>query len=979
MSFNLASLIAGPSKSKTLIKESLMKTETKKKTENKKETKKSFTHGINVIFNKGTYKGYQGFVSDFFPATYELTATGKTYVEADKYGRIMDIGSEFVSDFGNSKVERFIPYSYGTYVRMVIYRKPETNDLRVGVITENQKVILQSLQNQGYSMDEIREVENGNNQFIIDVSVSTASLIMNMSSLNIGNAGISDALVEKLNQMHVDDHTQKAPVQLIEQVAEELASNSSLLDKIIYPERFIDIKGEITVIPVFKANVVGPVYYMNVSQNLGEFTVYNPNKNQYYISYTRSVAFKPSMLKIDQTDKRYAIVKKGEFANKRFKIKKYNPARLTVTLTSMGRTVNSHVVQVKDNQDNLVLDSQGNIKFESTPIYPADVFYMDVLLKNGNTAQVNKILENDHLEVLEKDESNRTYIKRTISKDEIKTLEPGFSFNEQTQVQTTKSSANLGDFLVSSEQPVEEEQQVYDEEEDQDSKEYDGYEGNAEANDEGVEDIMYDREAEEPKASFKDTQRTSVQHAELTSQQTKFKAEITNVLNYLGLHDEVIDVYAMINNLEEFIKILVNKLKAINYEQDILVTSNIKFIIVCLILYDITKQGIRMNLEQAVSKLYPKYFSIKDIKASSLNNNIFIKYGWNTALTQNIIDQAINKINQYIENEKMYPEIVNSILLNCDIALQDILGTRYNITSSVQQPTIELIPVGVNPVTGRRFKVEREEAALAKARSGFKQYSINIDDILHDRIPEKEVEIRWTSEYLPILAKFQQILQNKFDTQGKKDYMYIKDNLYRAPFALRDNNLLIVQDGEKIFIPLQSNVKKAFESTYRKLVEQIIQHKSYVERVKMGKRKEQEDLNERRRKLIKPSDEEELFGDEYVPVNTRAFNKEKGMRDMKQLIAKGTRAANRNAYREKRERTQEDTNKEPTVDYWGNPRTIGSTNVSFDNSEEPRVDVRKAVKSPGDGPVTIPDDLTTSFPNMTRFVLKRDDAMDTSE
>ena len=929
MSFNLASLIAGPSKSKT---ESLMKTENTKKTENKKEAKKSFMHGINVVLNKGTYKGYQGFVSDFFPATYQLTTTGKTYVEADKYGDIMDIDTKFVSDFGESKVERFIPYTYETNVVTVIYRVPESNELRVGVVIENQNVILQSLQMQGYSMQEINDFfENKNNKFVIELSVFDPSFILNISDLNIGT-GISNALVEKLNNMHLEDNSQQAPIQLLEQFAEEIKTNSSLLDKITYPERYI-IAAEITaglhrqaqaqgepetvrrfklqtlraqrtdriqemlvpsstevkIVPVFKANIVGPIYYMNVSDNLGEFSEYNPNKNQYYISYNRLLSFKPSMLRIDPVDKRYAFVKKGEFSKIRFKIKNYTPARLTVTLNSMGRTINSHVVQVRD--------KSGNLVFKSTPVYPADVFYMDILLKNGNTAQVNKMLENDQLEVLEKNDSQSTYIKRSISKDEIKSLEPGFSFHEDGQMQA-RSSDNLGELLFNTEQPLEEEQvQVYDEEEDLDSKEYDGYDGEIV---EGIEEL------EEPKASFKDTQRTSVEHVEMTPKQKKLKDEITNVLNRLGLHDEVIDIYATMNNVEELIKIVINRLRVIDYEQDILVTNNIKFIIVCLILYDIIKQGIRENLDNVIHKLYPGYFSLGDINAASLNDNIFLKSSWNASLTQDIINQAFNNINVYRQNVDMYPEIVKTILLNCDLALQNILGTRYNINLSTHIQT--LLPVGVNPVTGRRLKEERDEAAMEKARRGFKQLSISVDDILNNRIPENEVKIMW-SDYLEILSNFQQVLQEKFNNQGNKNYLYIKDNLYRAPFALRDNNLLVEQDSEKVFIPIPSNVKKAFETTYKTLLAHIIKHNLNKERLKARKRKSDEELLERRSRLIKPSNEE-LFGDEDEPVHTRAFLKAQGLRKMRDSIAEGTRAANRNAYREKRERTQEDANKE---------------------------------------------------------------------
>jgi hypothetical protein len=79
---------------------------------------------------------------------------------------------------------------------------------------------------------------------------------------------------------------------------------------------------------------------------------------------------------------------------------------------------------------------------------------------------------------------------------------------------------------------------------------------------------------------------------------------------------------------------------------------------------------------------------------------------------------------------------------------------------------------------------------------------ITIKDLINNNIPTKEVKIIWgDGVYLNLLEHVKQMVHEKYNQTQKADYLYIKNNLYRAPFAIRDDNLT-------------PNVKKIFTHIY---------------------------------------------------------------------------------------------------------------------------------------------------------------------
>jgi len=173
---------------------------------------------------------------------------------------------------------------------------------------------------------------------------------------------------------------------------------------------------------------------------------------------------------------------------------------------------------------------------------------------------------------------------------------------------------------------------------------------------------------------------------------------------------------------------------------------------------------------------------------------------------------------------------------------------------------------------------------------------------LNDKpLPAIEVKIIWTNIYQAILEKFQTEVQKKADNQGdlRADYLYIKNNLFRAPFAIRDD-------------PMKASVRKAFEGIYKTLLSTIIKQNLKMEKGKKRQRDEQETIRVNRSKLYSAQLEDE--DEDIQPQHTKAYLREQTKRETQRSLMKATRSANRTAYMMKKQRKEEPTTEEDKED-----------------------------------------------------------------
>lgn len=837
-SFNLADLIVGDNE-KNKVKPIMMK----------KKNKKSFTHGINIIFTNGVYKGYHGTVVDFYPASVVLMMDSKAYIESERYGPIVSPGSRLMTDVGDSVVEQVIPSVSGKYVPIQLFKKQNESQIRVGIVIFDENIIMRSLMKVGKNIEDIsRIMEDKNNMFMSELILSSS---LSMSDLNINDN--VDVLIEKLTKMQIKNEKPS----ILEELSEEIKVNQSLLDMI----KKIENKDDVDVRVIFKKDIIGPQYYINVSDRLGDIKMYNPNKDQYLVSYKKMLPLNPGMVSIekDSYGKEFGIVKKGPYVGQRLEVVTHKEAGLAIILSSNGNRITSHVVRKGD-----MVDELNNPVFEERMIYPSDVFYIDLLLLNDNYAQVNKIIDDDLMNITEMD-ANKKFIRRDISFSEIKELQPGFKIGKESKLKV-------------------EIPEIYDVDLD-DIEEYDD-EGDESKEIDYVMSPVEGEEGEgEQKISFKDIERTEVVRKELTRAEQSMKDEFLNILRLLKVGEDNIDVYKMIDMTNDLLKLIKTRLKEIDYKTDIMVTSNIKFILVCIVLYELIRvTGFDKSLDAVLTMLFPGYFTVRDIQANRMNDNIFLME-WSSYTSKEKIDESIKKIKKYMK-EKDYIKIIKELILSADNVLQGLLGLRINIIKRDIVSMEDLIPLGVNPVTGKKYSEERAEQTLERSRTGFMRFRdqiVTVDDLINDKpLPIKEVEIIWSSINTPIIRKFENEIQRKADSQSelRDDYIYIKDNLLRAPFALRDDNI-------------RPSVKKAFTLMYKKLLEAIVKQNKKIETGKKRKREEDEQVKLNRELFYtKDFDEEE---DNFEPKHTGSYLKEQRRREMMKQLTKSMRATNINA------------------------------------------------------------------------------------
>jgi hypothetical protein len=861
---------SGSSKTNRLVNESLARTEPSdnyeqnEKTQKyeKKEKIKVYRHGNSAIVTKvgDAYKGYYGHVTDFFPATYELKTEGEAYIETESIMN-QDITGKVMTKFGEGKVlEKIAATQRGAeYIDFVIYTDRETSKQKIGLYVDDTGKIISYLESEGNDSNQAYAIrENKNNNFVRELKQD--NLVEMMKRLQTDSI---QELIESLNSIDLNEKTDgliellKTSVETWEYKGEDMLFENGYPIQPKVQDSLFDRKISI----VFNKDIIGPHHYMIVSGvNKGWNSVYKPDQDYYKISYTLVVKYKPGEININKQDKRYASVKKGEYAGKKFLIVKYNKAKLMLRLSSNNR----------------------EFVYE-----PSDVFYFDLKLTNGNVAEVVDTLRGNKLKIREKVETTNKMETRIISEDEIAEKLSGFTLSDTEREPDTPVEVNPFDnFYVPGQQAEQEEQfeEIFDDEFNEDKSQSGDYDEPEETNEiERDHNIEGESSEGQAKASFKDTERTSRTMVELTSKQQEILNMIKKASNSFGYYLEEYDILSKVENVVECLKGILKKTSISDY--------NIRFIIVLVIMYEAIKNSIDHDFDKIINKLFKGenskgFFSAKDLSAENRNNFIFFESVLGDP------SEAISKINALTKNKKQTfgenKDILKELILYADSVVQKCLGSSFNIRRKYELDLSQLIPVGINRETGRRYKDEMEENALLRSQKMRQMYytSKNIlDDLM---LPSNEVSINWDFDSKKILDKFVKGLTRKASQQPEASeiILTIRNNLYRAPFAIRDDQL-------------DRSTRTNFETVFLNLKRSIIEYK---ENKFNGAKEESERINQNRKRIHE--EKEELFGtemdiDESEPGIEDKLSKRQKMYNIENSLRKAQVSANRSAYADK--------------------------------------------------------------------------------
>lgn len=769
----------------------------------------SFRHGINIILKRGIYKGRYAIVKEYHPAQYELTVSGTDFVPLSEFDslNIKPVGQTILTELGESTIRGYFPPSNQAYLPVYMYREPgNVNDIRVGIEATNKDVIYASLVSV-YKNKASEFMKNKVNRFVYEIPL-VGSLVQQMQGLDLQDTG---ALMRQMLELQLNN---QAPQPLV-MLANELRESPNILQKITRSSitQILELEqgsGQ-PVKMINKNNIIGPKFYINVSdRNFGDIKMYNPNKANYLVDYRRNQYFSASsvfraretglpqmerQVKNREDIKNEILYKQnpqmprpaplfsgnvrvisGQYRNQEFLFNAFHPAYLTISIDN--KPIMSHLVNIFHNNE--------LISKVDSPIYDSDVFYQDIRLTNGNVAEVKRIIDNNNILVFEKD--NNQTVRRTINRfTDISSLNHGFKFIEESPVQEEEAAPVEGTPEIVSDEILQEE--VADEPQEEREVDY-----NDELEEGETSDIQIEEQEAPLRSTFRDMERTTFEFRKLTSDEETIKTEILKVLNNFGINEDIINMNDTISKANFVLDRLSAKVNTFRISRGLPAlslkdTTSMKYIIVCVVLYELLRTEYPKNISSAVETLFNEndsgYFKLSDAEPVTLNQNIFIMPGdWHPNVSQS---HLVPLRTQIIQNNTPRGTI-DIILKNADEIIQSFLNTQFDVKQELKYRPIELIPLGINPVTGRRRREEEEEEQLQRVRTARRRIGISVNDLIDNNIPQNETKILWGT-YSNILADMKGELEVHYRNSNNNTYLLIKKLLSRGPYGKQDSSL----------------------------------------------------------------------------------------------------------------------------------------------------------------------------------------------
>jgi hypothetical protein len=763
----------------------IAKDETKPSSSNvvQKKEKKQFKHGSNVIMKLGTYKGYYGYVYDFYPAKVEVEIEDQQYINAEVYGK-KKIGSTIVTEFGDSTI---------------IDKKKRVYILNINKKEEKESIIPENVSNELLLENLFTQEKQKTKKIQLRLSQDEILEVVKYKKNNILKFGVYITRDEKY--VHVRpiqlSYEELTYSELVKELSQKIKNNDLMSGDIQKFEKTSDIITFVT-----KGEYAG--FYSENTQIIPA---------QYLITYKKKILLAKSQLK-RQTSKLYVILN-GAYKGKSAEVITTYPSHLSVYIDAAGKKVTKHMVKY-------------NNGYIERYIYPSDVFYMDILLSNGNMFEVKEITDDNIIIGLEK--TNNTLTPRQISKDDIQSLQPGFAFT-----QDTKEKLDLEESVYSYGDPVYEEKEFENNQDDEDGEmvgfeeEEEDAESDLEFPTEEPEEESTEQYAEESqyKSSYKDIERITFEGQELTKDQLKIKSKIEKISKQFSIN--TLNEFKLIKQVEDSIKSIKKQLN--NVGMNFWNISDEKYIIVVIVLFDIIKSGygsmisnigedtLTTYIQELISGSRP-FFNKKDYA-----NSIFMKSGWTESFETN------EKIFKALLNTKDYLQIHKYIIQNCILVLEDIYG-KVNLDVKTKDVS-DLITLG-------KRKYEDEPRTR-----------ITVKDIFTGNVTDDATTILWGLVYQPLLEKYKNKLIEKINDENSNKttrivYDYVLQNIERGLFAIPEIKALY----ESSKSPIDELKYKKMSSIWASLMENAEVIYKNLEKEKQERKleleKEKRKLSERR-------------------------------------------------------------------------------------------------------------------------------------
>lgn len=361
------------------------------------QQKKTFQHGNNVMFIKGIYKGYYGFVYEFYPAKYELEMEQQQYRPVStlptKY-RQVKVGDSIPTPTGNATVLEHVEELYSIAF----------NNETQGRFRPSEVARVVGFMHNGLLQVGILQQVNGDLQ---------ASIVPYNTVVSASNS--LDELFQQLSRQIADGNAQNGDGIIVP------------LSDVQFPDRFF-----VTATP----SVPGEQSYVG---QYGKLIQVIPQQ----VKLSQKVRFMIDKRSISKASAGPFVVgdtvtmKKGAFKGQSATIVNVYKPELHVYIDAIGQKKRRHFVDNKERA-----------------IHSDDVFYMDLRLTDGSFAQVVDI-DGDVFTVLVYNivDDKTVLQKRMISTRDISSYQPGFTIGTSTSLKRKERDYPEQEYIAD-EQPV---------------------------------------------------------------------------------------------------------------------------------------------------------------------------------------------------------------------------------------------------------------------------------------------------------------------------------------------------------------------------------------------------------------------------------------------------------------------------------------------------------------------------------------------
>lgn len=364
--------------SKLAIKKQNMKNEKNmenEKTKNIKKEKKSkkFIHGNNVVMLCGQYKGYNGFVYEYFPEKLTLLVDEERYVEAGCYID-NNIGDYIMTPYGNAKI---------------LLKIESLNNVYVSSVDENGKDTSYEIRLPAHCFKRyVTFFDNG----VLKIAelLSVRGDYYKMAVVDVSNNGS-----KKMDKQELMAYISKC-----------------------FKTNGLTYNGKITKLAIECSDEFYIVCKHPANRNDKDlFGIYGKLKSsipeQLLVSVKCSLSVNKNSASIDG---KKVKVKSGLYKNKTGELVNIDDAYLSVQIEAVNKIISDHYVCLSNGHST------------RRKIIPSDVFYMDFELKNGNYFQVTECYDNVFVGI---EKVQTTFVEKTISNQDIHKIMPGFIITDK--------------------------------------------------------------------------------------------------------------------------------------------------------------------------------------------------------------------------------------------------------------------------------------------------------------------------------------------------------------------------------------------------------------------------------------------------------------------------------------------------------------------------------------------------------------------